>query len=841
MILPEEIRSITPYLPTSEVSEERLDRFHALDVSVPRSLGADIINKLLHFYHSTNDITRANASRLNRIHDIVASKKRCLHEMPLKEIAMKVLQLDPSSDVTASMLWAVHRAILKDGRFIVDLRTHRLFPVFDIMSKEEANSMRKVQSWMREYQEGAVNDATEALDSGLSTTNPLGESNPFPKFIAKARRMIKHSREMRMVTLFGTLGPSSVRLQPEGPNRAVWQSSPAVSFHEDELEIIRLLQAWATTDSMKRDMACSSIGPMILRATGFYEGFELGTSTGFVFLQELGVIPPWLNRASFFQKLSLPSHDVNHQVDQLYRQAENSVSEFSREDSMKGLRKDWGNLTVFCIDSSEAYEIDDGVSLEEIEGCTSASWVHIHVANPSAFLKPRSAMGLYAERLTESVYFPERVYTMLPRDITEKHFSLAKNRPCITFSAKLNDVGEILDTQVSHGILRNVVYVTPEMLSRKLGFGEGNGAQEVRMTIGGKMPAKPADLTAPALTAIQTKTLGKLFTIITARRQRKTRQGAIIPQQSIPNPEVKVYLDSGVDALIPNLHNRIGSRYIGDPIISLTTSPFLGEIPTDLSRWLVQDLMLLAGEVGASWCSQRNIPISYRGTLLNPNPPASGEALKREVMDRAIVDSGFVPIDLFMRYVTIFGNKSLSAMPVRHALLGATVYSRVTSPLRRFTDLMAHWQIDAAVRHELRTGSSLIGSTDDSYLPYSRHDVERIVSRVSIREQVILMSRKRALRFWLQQFMTRAYYFKEASIPETFALYIYHGHQVPVLGYVGWMKDLGLPFHLPENQVTKRDGGVRAGDWWEVRLVHIDCYNGTNIVEALRLVERTEL
>jgi len=98
------------------------------------------------------------------------------------------------------------------------------------------------------------------------------------------------------------------------------------------------------------------IAATILRATRRYDDLELNQSVGWTFLQELGVISPWENRlvSDLNFGITVSSHT--------YKIA-NGERWLPMQDTMSGLRKDWGDLPVYCIDDAGANEIDDGVSV----------------------------------------------------------------------------------------------------------------------------------------------------------------------------------------------------------------------------------------------------------------------------------------------------------------------------------------------------------------------------------------------------------------------------------------------------------------------------------------------
>ena len=99
------------------------------------------------------------------------------------------------------------------------------------------------------------------------------------------------------------------------------------------------------------------------------------------------------------------------------------------------------------------------------------------------------------------------------------------------------------------------------------------------------------------------------------------------------------------------------------------------------SAVLVRECMLLAGEAAGGWAMQRGLSIPYIAQETGELP---GEVLPGL--------AGSYQLRRCMR------PRVLSAKPGLHCGLGLDVYTQVTSPLRRYTDLLSHIQIRASLR-----------------------------------------------------------------------------------------------------------------------------------------------
>jgi exoribonuclease-2 len=100
-------------------------------------------------------------------------------------------------------------------------------------------------------------------------------------------------------------------------------------------------------------------------------------------------------------------------------------------------------------------------------------------------------------------------------------------------------------------------------------------------------------------------------------------------------------------------------------------------LPKLQSRELVTDAMLMAGEAVGRYCQAHSIPIPYAtqpapDELQNPQDMAAMWAYRKK-----------------------FKPSRLSIEPAAHFGLGLEVYTRVTSPLRRYSDLLVHQQLRA--------------------------------------------------------------------------------------------------------------------------------------------------
>lgn len=109
-------------------------------------------------------------------------------------------------------------------------------------------------------------------------------------------------------------------------------------------------------------------------------------------------------------------------------------------------------------------------------------------------------------------------------------------------------------------------------------------------------------------------------------------------------------------------------------------------LPPLRSRALVREAMLMAGEAVGRLAMSENIPMAFTVQ----EPPLSDDGLPADLTDAG-------PSVMWAKRRTMQRSRPSTA-PGRHAGLGLNVYVQVTSPLRRYLDLLAHQQLRAYLR-----------------------------------------------------------------------------------------------------------------------------------------------
>ena len=192
--------------------------------------------------------------------------------------------------------------------------------------------------------------------------------------------------------------------------------------------------------------------------------------------------------------------------------------------------------------------------------------------------------------------------------------------------------------------------------------------------------------------------LAKLYKLVQRFYQKRIRQGAL--DLSLPDLEIKFNADS-----------------------SLTIEQVAQNSP---SRLIVAEIMILYNNLAARFCRDNQIPVLYR------TQTPSTEIITQDELE-------------YVYYVFKQRRKlaplHLNKRPKPHSGLGLDAYIQVTSPIRRYLDLVVQRQIKSFIM-----GNDLI---------YNHKDLEAIrISVMPILKELQMIKRNR-MRYWMLKYLSQ--------------------------------------------------------------------------------------
>ncbi len=302
-------------------------------------------------------------------------------------------------------------------------------------------------------------------------------------------------------------------------------------------------------------------------------------------------------------------------------------------------RRDLEAIEAFTIDDDRTTEMDDAISLET-DGPHRR--VGVHIADPGCFVDPGGAIDAEALRRAATFYFPDLKLPMLPPVLAEEAASLVEGaaRPALSVFVTIGGEGEILDHEIVPSIIRSRARLTYEEADALVEAGGDGGPR-----------------------AVLARALRALNEIAETLEARRIADGAV----RIRAPECDIRVDPGGVVSIRRIEDR------------------------GLSRRLVAEMMILANRIAAGFCRDRSLPAIYRrqSPPLPPGPDAPP-------VDPGADSGAYDPVAMrALRRRMRRGEVGLE--PGRHHGLGLDAYMQVTSPIRRYQDLVMHRQIRSAI------------------------------------------------------------------------------------------------------------------------------------------------
>lgn len=474
----------------------------------------------------------------------------------------------------------------------------------------------------------------------------------------------------------------------------------------------------------------------ILKALDMHSCNDYDTRVVHTFLVELGVVAPWeeLNSREGIQQDHIMTMDLRPTVSTPILPEPLGPDDLYSHDLVESVRHDFGNMPVYVVDDWGAEELDDGVSIEPIPSDPEHTWLHVHIADPTALLPPTHRIARQALQRTTTAYYVDRTITMLPGDAGFHRYSLGSTpgEPdvAMTFSAKVNSSGDIVDYKIRPSVVRNVRTIKYDEVDALL----GHKPYESRYPFGNPQPTPTRALPADPAT---TEDLLSLEHLTAQLVQRRCKDGAIL--FAFPKPEMSI------DPR-PLPRNLLG----GDGLSAFSGFPQLRySVPEPLevgSRGIIAECMKTAGQVASLFFRDRGIP-ALRRTV---GPVQSEKIDGIEQLLALRTRTGVVDPYESLRARIIAPPGKYITTPGLHSLLGildGKGYMKVTSPLRRFNDMLAHWQIKHALLAEKGERVSPI-LFDEDWL-------RRMGEDISLRELEEKRTEDRQQQFWAHMFLLR--------------------------------------------------------------------------------------
>lgn len=322
------------------------------------------------------------------------------------------------------------------------------------------------------------------------------------------------------------------------------------------------------------------------------------------------------------------------------------------------------------IDGPSTKDIDDAFSIER----TPEGWkLGLAFAAPALNWPFGGGLDKLVSRRATSIYLPEGDLHMLPGSLGADACSLwaGKPRNALCVDIELNEDAAPVAFRP---------YLATVNLAANLRFQD---VQNVIDGVGWENPATP-----------YAEQIREGHALALKREERRVENGAVVMLREEP----KIYLNGEGE----------------DITVRMEPEPAIGD-----AMRLVSEMMILASACIADWAAEQGVPLLHRTQCV--------------VLPREYAGVWSRPEDL-TRIMRSLIPSSLEIDPKPHAALGLSRYAQVTSPLRRYPDLIN----EAQAASQIQTGSPL----------FDKEGLEKILQVVSPALDAAGQAQRNRPRYW---------------------------------------------------------------------------------------------
>jgi len=318
-------------------------------------------------------------------------------------------------------------------------------------------------------------------------------------------------------------------------------------------------------------------------------------------------------------------------------------------------RKDLRRLSTVTIDGERAKDFDDAVSIK-LTDHGYRLWVHI--ADVGFYIAMDSAIDKEARQRGTSVYLPDRVIPMLPKELSEDLCSLKPGLDRLAFTVEMDFSrdGERLNARFYPSLIKSCERMTYTSVRKILVDYDRHERERYDHLL------RDFEL------------MNELCNIL---RSRRLQRGSL--DFDLPEPEVLLDLQGRPEAIIRAERN--------------------------LAHMIIEEFMIAANEAVAEHLESLGIPSLYR-IHEEPDPTKIEDILrvvrplvrlKKKSLHPAdlawlIIEIKGRPFEEIVNYMILRSLKQARYSPINvgHFGLASRCYTHFTSPIRRYPDLVVH-------------------------------------------------------------------------------------------------------------------------------------------------------
>lgn len=349
------------------------------------------------------------------------------------------------------------------------------------------------------------------------------------------------------------------------------------------------------------------------------------------------------------------------------RQAELLPKDISDEERKR--RADLTELFLFTIDGADSKDLDDAVSIEQLDN--GHFLLGVHIADVAHYVRERSKLDVEARKRGVSVYLVDDVIPMLPKQLSNDLCSLnpMEEKLSISVFMEVNHSGNVVNKEIKESIIVSKARLTYEAVSR---FIVGESVPEIEQN---------EELVSR---------INLLINLTTLLSRKRDERGSL----RFDFDEPKAIVDEYGEVIDVVKEERT------------------------IAHSIIEECMLLCNETIAKFVIDKQIPFLFR---VHEKPKTDQlEYLQDflEVHHYPLLDLEKITSKNLQSLLKYFSDKNekeavhtillrsmlqarYSSLPLGHFGLATKNYSHFTSPIRRYPDLVNQRIIKAYLNREL--------------------------------------------------------------------------------------------------------------------------------------------
>ena len=283
------------------------------------------------------------------------------------------------------------------------------------------------------------------------------------------------------------------------------------------------------------------------------------------------------------------------------------------------------NDIIITVDGKNAKEIDDALSIKKLENGNYL--LGIHIADPLYYVNPNSIIYDEAKRRTTAIYLPNMIVPMLPTKLSSDLASLIEHelRPALSYYYEISNNMEVVDYKFVKSFIKVYKNMTYNQFNKF--YKKGSGDKNINETI---------------------ENLINIYPLLSN----------------------KYKIDPYYKKINRSINNITDTNIIGGTI----------------SEKLVESSMVFNNYMVAKYFDERKLPFIYRIHSMDEKTISKINDFSNTIN---IDNSSAEYLEYLEMIRNIYPQSIYSTENKGHFGLGLKFYSHITSPLRRFADIVA--------------------------------------------------------------------------------------------------------------------------------------------------------